>query len=138
MLTLDSPAFQELRRDFNEWLPAIADGRDKFVPAHPGMATEEDPAEQRIERIISLVASRAACTPREITGPRRSVAYSRPRFIGYLLAYEMVPDASLPRIGRAFGDRDHTTIMHGIKVARQSIAENDAWREFYEKVKAAL
>lgn len=138
MLTLDSPAFQELRRDFNEWLPHIVRGEDKFVPASPihrepgeAMPVGIDPL---VTAIMAAVARRAACKVEDLRGPRRSAVYARPRFIAYLLISELVPRMSLPQIGKAM-DRDHTTIMYGIKRAKAYIADSDAWRAFYEEVK---
>ncbi|PZX15051.1 chromosomal replication initiator protein [Palleronia aestuarii] len=50
----------------------------------------------------------------ELLGPRRSRVFARPRQVAMYLAKEMT-DRSLPEIARRFGNRDHTTIMHGIK-----------------------
>ena len=44
-----------------------------------------------------------------------------PRWAGMLAASERTP-YSLPRIGREFGGRDHTTVMYGLRKARQLLA----------------
>lgn len=48
-----------------------------------------------------------------VIGPRRSRTISWPRQSAMWLAYLFTP-SSLPTIGRAFGHRDHTTVMHAI------------------------
>lgn len=50
----------------------------------------------------------------ELIGPKRSRVFARPRQVAMYLAKEMT-QRSLPEIGRKFGKRDHTTIMHGIR-----------------------
>ena len=47
-------------------------------------------------------------------GPKRVRTVARPRQIAMYLAKQMT-SRSLPEIGRRFGGRDHTTIMHGVK-----------------------
>ena len=135
MLTLDSPAFQELRRDFNEWLPAIADGRDKFVPAHTTHA-EEPPKHwyPEVSRIVAAVARKAGCKPSDLLTPNRQHLYARPRMVAYLLAVETCPHLSYTVIARAFAGRDRTTIASGLVTARRLIAENEDWREFHDAV----
>lgn len=139
MLTLDSPVFQELRRDFNEWLPAIQRGDDKFIPAHPRMA-DEPPAHWNpaISRIIAVVARKARCKTSDILGPNRSAVYSRPRAIAYLLVAEACPHTSHTEIASYFGGRDRTTVTHGINMAKEAIEGSEAWRDFFEDVKGSL
>jgi len=50
----------------------------------------------------------------EIIGPRRLRTIARPRQIAMYLAKQLT-SRSLPEIGRRFGGRDHTTVMHGVK-----------------------
>ena len=45
---------------------------------------------------------------------RRSRAVARPRQIAMYLAKQLTT-RSLPEIGRKFGGRDHTTVMHAVK-----------------------
>lgn len=138
MLTLDSPAFQELRRDFKEWLPHIINGLDKFVPAHSShrdSKPEEHVFEDIVLSILRSVARKCSCKVEDLRGPRRSAIFARPRMLAYLLVSDLAPNLSLPRIGRAF-DRDHTTVMRGIKVARQAIQNSAEWRALYEEIRA--
>jgi len=47
-------------------------------------------------------------------------------------------DKSLPEIGRKFGNRDHTTIMHGVKRVTQLTKEDPATREDVELLRRRL
>ena len=46
--------------------------------------------------------------------PRRSRSVARPRQIAMYLA-KSITSRSLPEIGRKFGGRDHTTVIHAVK-----------------------
>lgn len=49
---------------------------------------------------------------------RRAREVARPRQVAMYLAKELTPK-SLPCIGRLFGNRDHTTVMHAIKRVKE-------------------
>ena len=56
------------------------------------------------------------CIPAlEMKSKRCSRSIARPRQIAMYLARDLTPQ-SLPDIGRRFGNRDHTTVMHAIRV----------------------
>ena len=50
----------------------------------------------------------------EMVSARRARAVARPRQIAMYLAKQLTP-RSLPEIGRRFGGRDHTTVIHAVK-----------------------
>jgi chromosomal replication initiator protein len=50
----------------------------------------------------------------DIIGPKRLRSYARPRQVAMYLCKQLT-SRSLPEIGRRFGGRDHTTIMHGVR-----------------------
>ncbi|MFN3280265.1 MAG: chromosomal replication initiator protein DnaA [Tabrizicola sp.] len=50
----------------------------------------------------------------DLIGPKRLRTIARPRQVAMYLAKHLTP-RSLPEIGRRFGGRDHTTIMHGVR-----------------------
>jgi len=54
----------------------------------------------------------------DMIGPKRTRTIARPRQIAMYLAKQLTT-RSLPEIGRRFGGRDHTTIMHGIRVIEE-------------------
>ena len=47
-------------------------------------------------------------------GPKRLRSFARPRQIAMYLC-KLLTTRSLPEIGRRFGGRDHTTVMHGVR-----------------------
>ena len=71
-----------------------------------------------IERIQQLICERFSVTLAELTGDRRSQNIVYPRQVAMYLSRELT-DSSLPKIGREFGGRDHTTVIHATsKIAR--------------------
>lgn len=50
----------------------------------------------------------------EMTSARRAREVARPRQVAMYLAKRLTPN-SLPAIGRRFGGRDHTTVMHAVR-----------------------
>jgi chromosomal replication initiator protein len=50
----------------------------------------------------------------DIIGPKRLRSYARPRQVAMYLCKHLT-SRSLPEIGRRFGGRDHTTVMHGVR-----------------------
>ena len=75
-------------------------------------------AQISIERIQELVCERFGVTMQELTGDRRSQNIVYPRQVAMYLSRELT-DSSLPKIGKEFGGRDHTTVIHATsKIAR--------------------
>lgn len=90
-----------------------------------------------ISRIVSIVADLAQITVAEMIGDRRSQHLARPRQIAMLIASEETT-ASLPTIGSCLGNRDHTTVLHGIRRARQMLASDPAMAALYRAAKDRL
>ena len=67
-----------------------------------------------IDAIQSAVASRCRIPIAEMVSARRARRVARPRQIAMYLAKQLTPQ-SLPQIGRRFGGRDHTTVIHAVK-----------------------
>jgi chromosomal replication initiator protein len=67
-----------------------------------------------IEEIQRKVAEHYNIRLSDMIGPRRLRVIARPRQVAMYLAKQLTP-RSLPEIGRRFGGRDHTTIMHGVR-----------------------
>ena len=79
---------------------------DSLIPADSLASPELD-----IDTIKHEVAERYGVTVDEIEGTKRAKRISQARHIAIYLARELT-DSSFPTIGRAFGRRDHTTVMH--------------------------
>ena len=67
-----------------------------------------------IDEIQRTVADYYNIRLSEMLSQRRSRNIARPRQVAMYLAKTMTP-RSLPEIGRHFGKRDHTTVMHAVK-----------------------
>jgi chromosomal replication initiator protein len=60
----------------------------------------------------------------DMSSPRRARAVARPRQIAMYLSKQLTP-RSLPEIGRKFGGRDHTTVMHAVKKVEDLMKDAD-------------
>jgi chromosomal replication initiator protein len=85
-----------------------------------------------IEDIQAAVAARYGITVAELTSPSRAVRIAWPRHIALHLARELT-EASLQEIGRAFGGRNHATVVHACKtVAKRVAGDQQVQREIAE------
>ena len=67
-----------------------------------------------IEEIQKRVAEHYSIRFADMHSPRRARAVARPRQVAMYLAKQLT-SRSLPEIGRKFGGRDHTTVMHAVR-----------------------
>jgi len=67
-----------------------------------------------IEEIQRKVSEHYNIRLSDMIGPRRMRVIARPRQVAMYLSKHLT-SRSLPEIGRRFGGRDHTTVMHGVK-----------------------
>ncbi len=77
-----------------------------------------------IEEIQKRVAEHFNIRVADMHSARRARAVARPRQVAMYLAKQLT-SRSLPEIGRKFGGRDHTTVMHAVKKV-ESLCETDA------------
>ena len=77
-----------------------------------------------IEDIQRHVSSHYNIRANDMFSNRRAAAIARPRQIAMYLAKDLT-SLSYPAIGRSFGGRDHTTVMHAVKKIEQLIAEDN-------------
>jgi chromosomal replication initiator protein len=73
-----------------------------------------EPKRVKIEDIQKLVATHFNVSRADILSARRTASVVRPRQIAMYLAKVLTP-RSLPEIGRRFGGRDHTTVLHAVR-----------------------
>ncbi|MGD1933036.1 MAG: helix-turn-helix domain-containing protein, partial [Candidatus Phaeomarinobacter sp.] len=64
----------------------------------------------------------------DMSSPRRSRSVARPRQVAMYLCKHLTT-RSLPEIGRKFGGRDHTTVLHGVNKIEQLRAEDKSLDE---------
>ena len=67
-----------------------------------------------IDEIQKLVSSHFELKPLDLISARRSRVVARPRQIAMYLAKRLTT-RSLPEIGRKFGGRDHSTVIHAVR-----------------------
>ena len=67
-----------------------------------------------VEEIQRRVSEHYNIRLSDMIGPKRLRSYARPRQVAMYLCKHMT-QRSLPEIGRRFGGRDHTTVMHGVR-----------------------
>jgi chromosomal replication initiator protein len=68
----------------------------------------------------------------DLIGASRSKSFAYPRQVAMYLCRE-ITDESLPKIGRAFGGRDHSTVMHATsKIANLINSDRDAFNQVHE------
>ncbi len=87
-----------------------------------------------IEDIQKKVAGHFNIKVSDMHSARRSVAIARPRQIAMYLAKKLTTK-SLPEIGRKFGGKDHTTVMHAVKRIEE-LARDD--KEFADDVELLM
>ena len=76
-----------------------------------------------IEYIQEVICKYFNITIKDLKSSQRSSDITFPRQIGMYLS-RILTNESFPKIGEAFGKRDHTTIMHGYKKIEQEIKQN--------------
>ena len=104
-------------------------------PLNDELATEvldslyphEPPTGRSIENIKAVVSEQFGITADELVSPTRAARVSLPRQLAMYLARELTEE-SLPSIGREFGGRDHTTVLHALRRTEQRIADDPAYR----------
>ena len=68
---------------------------------------------------------------------RRARAVARPRQIAMYLSKQLTA-RSLPEIGRKFGGRDHTTVMHAVRKVEELKATDSGFGEDVELLRRML
>ena len=90
-----------------------------------------------IEEIQRKVAEHYNVRLSDMIGPKRVRTIARPRQVAMYLSKHLTT-RSLPEIGRRFGGRDHTTIMHGIRKVDELRAADSQLSEDLEMLRRLL
>src|ERR671921_211966 len=85
------------------------------------------------DEVLTFIASKVSTNIRELEGALvRILAFAYPRQIAMYLSRELT-DESLPKIGRAFGGRDHSTVMHATsKISNLINSDRDVFNQIHE------
>ena len=90
-----------------------------------------------VEEIQRKVSEHYNIRLSDMIGPKRLRTYARPRQIAMFLSKQLT-SRSLPEIGRRFGGRDHTTVMHGVKRIEELRSQDGQIAEDLEMLRRAL
>lgn len=96
-----------------------------------------EPRRIKIEDILKVVSRHFGVSRGDILSQRRHRSVVRPRQIGMYLAKQLTT-RSLPEIGRRFGNRDHTTVLHAIRKIDGEITGNPRLKDEIEELKKLL
>ena len=90
-----------------------------------------------VEDIQKQVSSHFSIRTSDMFSARRSRQIARPRQIAMYLAKNLT-SLSYPEIGRRFGNRDHTTIMHAVRKIEELMSTDSALSEDISLLKSLL
>jgi chromosomal replication initiator protein len=110
---------------------------DAFMRNH---MTELFLSPQRVitcEHVIEVTARYHGIKAADLTGPSKTKTLTRPRHIAMALARELTR-ASFPEIGKAFGNRDHSTIQHACKKVAHEINTDTDLRTKMDLIRDSL
>jgi chromosomal replication initiator protein len=94
-------------------------------------------AQVSIDGIQETVADRFGLTCDELCGHKRSHNIVYPRQVAMYLSRELT-DSSLPKIGKQFGGRDHTTVIHATSKIARLIREDRSVYNLVQELTAAV
>ena len=96
-----------------------------------------EPKRVRIEDIQRVVARQYNVSRADLLSSRRTANVVRPRQVAMYLA-KVLTLRSLPEIGRRFGGRDHTTVLHAVRKIENLAGTDTALAEEIETLKRQL
>ena len=96
-----------------------------------------EPPEVSVERIQETVIERFGISMQELVGDRRSQSIVYPRQVAMYLCRELT-DSSLPKIGKKFGGRDHTTVIHATSKIAKLIQEDRSVYNLVQELTARI
>jgi len=96
-----------------------------------------EPRRIKIEDILRIISRHFGVSKGDLLSQRRHRSVVWPRQVGMYLAKQLTA-RSLPEIGRRFGNRDHTTVLHAIRKIEGELAGNPRLKEELEELKKLL
>jgi chromosomal replication initiator protein len=97
----------------------------------------QEPRRVKIEEIQRIVARQYNVSRADLLSSRRTANVVRPRQVAMYLAKTLTL-RSLPEIGRRFGGRDHTTVLHAVRKIEHLVGADNALAEEIETLKRQL
>ena len=96
-----------------------------------------EPRRIKIEDILKIISRHFGVSRGDILSQRRHRSVVWPRQIGMYLAKQLT-SRSLPEIGRRFGNRDHTTVLHAIRKIEGELAGDARLKDEIDELKKQL
>ncbi|MCC7252828.1 chromosomal replication initiator protein DnaA [Hyphomicrobium sp.] len=96
-----------------------------------------EPRRIKIEDILRIISRHFGVSKGDLLSQRRHRSVVWPRQIGMYLAKQLT-HRSLPEIGRRFGNRDHTTVLHAIRKIEGVIAGDASLRDEIDELKKLI
>ncbi|MGB4101529.1 MAG: chromosomal replication initiator protein DnaA [Alphaproteobacteria bacterium] len=90
-----------------------------------------------IDEIQKRVAEHYNIRLVDMHSARRARIVARPRQVAMYLAKQLTP-RSLPEIGRKFGGRDHTTVIHAVRKVEELTSQDQGFRDDVELLRRLL
>ena len=97
----------------------------------------QEPRRVKIEDIQRVVARQYNVSRADLLSSRRTANVVRPRQVAMYLAKTLTL-RSLPEIGRRFGGRDHTTVLHAVRKIENLVGNDTSLAEEIEVLKRQL
>jgi chromosomal replication initiator protein len=97
----------------------------------------QEPKRVKIEEIQRIVARQYNVSRADLLSSRRTANVVRPRQVAMYLAKTLTL-RSLPEIGRRFGGRDHTTVLHAVRKIENLVGNDTALADEIELLKRQL
>jgi len=104
---------------------------------YPHSKSSQAPRKPSVDEIQAAACRHFGVSSEELLSPTRTPRIAWPRQVAMYLARELTGQ-SLPVIGKQFGGRDHTTVLHAWRRTLARIASDDASREAVEKLCESL
>ena len=102
-----------------------------------GLYPKVDPPRRSINEIKAAACEQFGISAEELVSAGRTARLAWPRQVAMYLARELTQE-SLPTIGREFGGRDHTTVLHACKRTSERISANVSSRATVEELRTRL
>lgn len=90
-----------------------------------------------VQRIQEVVSAYYDISSIHMTGDSRCRSHAHPRQVAMFLCRELM-GRSTPDIGKRFGDRDHTTVLHALKAVRGRLGTDGELAEGVETLKVMI
>jgi chromosomal replication initiator protein len=103
----------------------------------PGPGAPPRPATPSLAQVTDATCAHFGLSAEELSSSSRVTRLAGPRQLAMYLARELTGD-SLPAIGRHFGGRDHSTVLHACRRAAARAVSDDAFKRAIEDVRARI